>query len=1139
MRAAAGLLFCAVAVFLALVLCGSAQEINASIQGSVTDPSGAAVPRAEVKATNQATQVNTIVPTENDGSFAFLHLPVGTYDVRVSKEGFQTFAARGVVLVLDAIYKLPVKLDLGQVSQTQEVKANPAQVETTNTQLGTVVESRQIVDLPLIVRNWTELQQLAPGVVSASDLTTNYATNGSQTQQNSFLINGMDATDLPGNRTLVIPSPDAIEEFDLVTSSINPEFGRNSGGILNAIIKSGTNQFHGSAFDFYRDTFLNDRNFFQVTKPLYHQNLFGATLGGPVLRDRTFFFFSYEGNRYVAPDVGGQTTVFSQDQRNGYFPEIASSSTTSPFPLVGESGASYPAGTPYSTIFPTGHIPAVDFNDISKRLLNYVPLPNSPGNLYSFDPSMHANLDQEILKLDHTMKRDAFWVMLFFERYPTTHVLPGGGASLPGFGEVDNQHKFADSASWTRTFNPTTLNELRVSWLRVNIDSVEPQKPVLPSSLGFTGITPQNPAVAGVPLISLSGYFDLGFSGDGPQPRIDSTYQITDAFSKIIGNHTLKFGYDGKRYQVGNPWFLANNGGFYFSGSGQSSTGDPGADFLLGIPDGYGQSSGGWIDNRTYEHYLYAQDSWRAARNLTVNFGAGYQIDTPMVQHHFGGEAMNCFRPGEQSAIFPTAPTGLVFPGDLGCSSSGYYTHYDNIGPRLGIAYALNSKTSIRSGAGIYYNRVAGDLMNQNLTAPPFSIFSAGIGDVGGSPSFADPWVDIATGQRIPNKFPFTPPTPGNKAVDFSFFEPMSINMVNPNFTAPYAMNYNLNIERELPGAMVLRVGFVGAQGRHLELAYEGNPITPAGTAACAATPACIARRLLQPVLYPSHTEYAPGDVFASVGTEATVGVSHYDALQVSLNKRLTHGLLFQASYTWSHSLDDTSGFRQSSFGVRGTNPYNFALNKGDSTFDARQRFVVSYDYEMPHLSRFWKNAVVRKALDGWHVAGITTLQTGLPITIGDSAGRSLTCAAQFSFYACPDSVDGLEPVATYDPRTSNIVNTSKISTNTQSLPYYYFNPNAFGNPAFGTIGTAGRNFFHGPGINNTDLVLAKKIVLTEARYFELRLEGFNVFNHTQFFTLAPTGGSAVVSDFNSPSFGRILSAAPGRIIQLGAKFYF
>jgi hypothetical protein len=1134
-------LVCLTAVSLYSMRCVSAQELTSSIRGTVTDATGAAIPGADVRATNQQTKVTSTGSTGADGSFVFLHLPIGRYDVTAGRTGFRSSTAHDIMLELNHPYDLTVKLDIGPVTESVEVEASPVQVETTTTQLGTVVQAQQIVDLPLNGRNWTQLQQLAPGVVSTSDRFGTYATNGSQSQQNSFLINGMDAIDLPLNTPLVIPSPDAIGEFNLVTSTLNPEYGRNSGGVLNAVIKSGTNQFHGSAFEFYRDTFLDDRNIYQLTKPVYHQNQFGGTVGGPIVKDHTFFMFSYQGTRFAEPSAngGGQTTVFSQSERNGLFPDLANSTATSPIPLVGSNGGTYAAGTPYSTIFPTGQIPAADFNPISVKLLNYVPLPNQPGNLYSFNPTTTGLTDQEILKLDHTMAHDAFWFTSILQRSPSSDQIPFTGASLPGFGDVNKRHTYANSASWTHTFNPSTLNEFRISWLRFNFDAAEPQTPTLPSSVGFTGINPQNTAGAGLPIVSLTGFFTLGFSSNGPQPRIDSTYQLTDGFSKVHGNHTMKFGYDGKRYQVGNPFYGNNNGNFSFGGSGTYSTGDPGADFLLGIPDSYAQGSGGWIDARTYEHYFYAQDSWKAAKNLTINFGAGYQIDTPLVQHHFGGEAMNCFRPGEQSKVFPTAPVGLVFPGDAGCSPSGYYQHYGDIGPRFGVAYALNSKTSIRAGFGVYFNRVEEELMLQDLGAPPFSVTSGGIGDVGGSPSFANPFQDIATGQTIANKFPFVPPAAGNSTVNFSFYEPMSLNVINPNFTDPYAMNYNLTLERELPAAMILSVGFVGAQGRHLEMAYEGNPITPAGTAACAADPSCITNRILQQVLYPTHTEYAPGNLIASAGTQSTVGVSHYNSLQVNLNKRFSKGLSFQASYTWSHSIDDTSGFEQSSFGTRGENPYNFALDRGDSAFDARQRFVINYDYELPHVDRHLQNAAARRVLDGWHIAGITTFQTGFPITVSDSAYRSLTCGIVYSYYNCPDTANALTSVMTLNPRNSSVVNTAKTATNTTSLPYYYFNPNAFGQPVYGYIGSAGRNFFHGPGINNTDLVASKRVYIDEKRFFELRLEGFNVFNHTQFSTSSSSGGSGVSGDFNSANFGRILSAAPGRTVQLAGKFYF
>jgi hypothetical protein len=1132
----------------------SAQEVHAQMRGEVTDPSAAPVPGATVQATNTQTTSLFRTQTGADGSFQFLQLPVGNYNVSITKDGFQTFTENGVALVLNQVYAVSAQLQLGRVSELISVQADPVQVETATTQLGTVINATNIVNLPLNGRNWTQLQQLAPGVVAASDRNNTYATNGSQSQQNSYLINGADSMDIMRNLPSIIPSPDSIQEFNLIDSTINPEFGRNSGGILNAVLKSGTNEFHGSAFEFYRDTFLNSRNLFQQSKPVFHQNQFGGTVGGPIWKNHTFFFASYQGTRFRQPQSGvsSQTTVFTPEERDGYFPNLATSSGTSPVPLVGEDGQTYAAGVPYSIIFPTGHVPTVNFNPISQRLLSVVPLPNSPGGLYSFNPIQAGTQDQGIARIDHSFTwQDAVWASLFFENSPTISTLPAFGATLPGFGQRDSRAYKQITADWTHTFNPTMLNEFRASYLRYNYQAVYPQTPTLPSSAGFTNILPQYPAGAGLPFIGVAGYFNLGFSTQGPQPRIDENYQLTDSVSKVIGNHTLKFGFDGKRYNVNNPFLSQNNGYFTFAASGPYSTGDPGADFLLGIPDSYQQSSGGWIMARTYEYYAYAQDNWKVNRNLTLNYGAGYQIDTPLVNQHFNSEAVNCFRPGQQSTVFPTAPLGLVFPGDTGCSASGYYSHYDHVGPRFGFAYAPGhdgaKRFVVRGGFGVYFNRTEEELTLQNLGAAPFSLTSYGIAGAAGnlgilnpSPSFADPYRDIATGQSTPNPFPFTPAARGSN-VDFSLYEPLGINVIDPKFTSPYAMNYNLNIQKELPASMLLQLGYVASLGRHLEMTYEGNPISPAGQAACAADPSCVANRANQHVLYPEHALNAPGDVFASVGVQATNGVSSYNSFQVSLQKRLSHGLSFLAAYTWSHAIDDTSGYENSSYGYRGINPFNFALNKGDSAYDARQRLVVSYDYEIPHLSRFWNHTWSREIFDGWHLAGITTLQTGFPINIADTGFRSLSCDS-FTYYGCPDAPNTVAPAHLMNPRTSTAVNGTRNAGNTQALPYYWFDPNAFALETIGTFGNAGRNSLHGPGINNTDLSLSKRFLLpaAEHRFLELRLETFNLANHTQFSTVSTTnGGSGVNGDINSGNFGRVLSAMPGRTVQLGAKLYF
>ena len=342
-----------------------ADNLYAKIQGTVIDPSGAALNGVKLTATNVGTNLAYNAVSGGDGNYVFLNLPIGTYRVTATSTGFRTYTATGITLVLDQIYQLNIKMELGQISEQVLVEAARVQVETTNTQLGTVINGDTIVDMPLNGRNWTQLQQFEPGVMSSSDRFGTYSTNGSQTQQNSFLINGQDSNDLPLNTPVIIPSPDAIAEFSMVTNTINPEYGRNSGAVMNAAIKSGTNSFHGSGFEFYRDTFLNDKDFFTGKPQIYHQNQFGGTVGGPIWKNHTFFFFSYQGTRFRQPQATSTQTVYTPAERNGDFSADGLAFTgNSPFPLYGDSastcpvsgGAQCPAGTAYSSLFSTGVI---------------------------------------------------------------------------------------------------------------------------------------------------------------------------------------------------------------------------------------------------------------------------------------------------------------------------------------------------------------------------------------------------------------------------------------------------------------------------------------------------------------------------------------------------------------------------------------------------------------------------------------------------------------------------------------------------------------------------------------------------------------------------------------------------------------
>jgi hypothetical protein len=697
--------------------------------------------------------------------------------------------------------------------------------------------------------------------------------------------------------------------------------------------------------------------------------------------------------------------------------------------------------------------------------------------------------------------------------------------------------------AYSHTFGGSTINEARFGYQRFNFLAVQPVNPTLPSSAGFN-ISPQDPAGAGLPFISVTGLFNLGFSTNGPQPRIDQTYQFTDNYSKIIGRHALKFGFEMRRSQVANPFFFNNNGAFTFAGAGTFSTGNPGADFLLGIPDSYAQSSGGSIDARTQTYYSYAQDQFKFRPNLTITYGIGWQIDTPLSDLFNRGLAVNCFRPGQQSTVFPTAPAGLIFPGDRGCNEAGgVTTKFKDFGPRFGFAWSPfgSSKTSVRAGYGIYYNRTEEELALQNLIAPPFSLSTGGIANVGGSPSFANPFRDIQTGQTIASPFPFTPPRAG-AAVDFSPFEPFSLNVFDPRFAVPYSQNYNLTVEHELPGQVILSVGYVGSVGRRLTKVVEQNPAgNESGNAICAATPGCNAFNNFQtaPQSFRFPQTNANGQLtFGSIGTQETTGNSNYNSLQIVADKHLAHGLTFRATYTLSHSLDSASSFEDLSNGL-GADPFNPRRDYGNSTFDARNRFVVNYTYDFPN-TRF--EGLRGRILNGYRLSGITTLQGGFPISIFDSGFRSLTCDATFSFFGCFDrpNFNG-GTVQTFDPRTGSFANTINPTRPLGPQSNYFFNPNNFTREALGTLGNAGRNFFHGPGLNNFDFAIHKDTRVSETTKLELRIEFFNLFNHANFNPVSSDGG--VNGNSNSRNFGRILNARPSgidsRLIQLVAKFNF
>src|SRR5215469_10582520 len=531
------LLVLGLVVSLATLQPAKADNLYASIRGTIVDQTGALVPAVEVTATNTATGVSYSTTSHADGEYVFLQLPIGDYAVTAQKTGFRKFTATKIHLDVNEIYTLQIKVEIGDMSEVVTVEASGVQVNTSSPQLGGVVDANEIVNMPLINRNWINLQQTQPGVVSASDGRGGFATNGSQSQQNSFLVNGTDTNDIALNTPLIIPSPDAISEFRMVTGTINPEYGRNSGATINALIKSGTNSFHGDAFEFYRDPFLNAKNFF-APAAVFHQNQFGGTLGGPIWKRRRIFgFFSYQGTRARQPQPGTATDVpvfatgeldpknptagmteapnaFNGTPQSGVCPgstcNPAVNPNTSPIPLFGDSASPCPftgstpcsAGTPYGKtynattlttngLFSTGFVPGVDVNSVSANLIKtFVPAPNS-GADFLFNPIRTLTANQYLFRIDDNLtSKDTLWGTWFQQYTPTIDTIPFTGATLPGFTATSKTHLKMTTLSWTHFINDHMLNELRGGYTRLNFNTVNPLRAVQPSSFGFA-ITPQ------------------------------------------------------------------------------------------------------------------------------------------------------------------------------------------------------------------------------------------------------------------------------------------------------------------------------------------------------------------------------------------------------------------------------------------------------------------------------------------------------------------------------------------------------------------------------------------------------------------------------------------------------------------------
>ena len=1141
---------------------GLRADVTGSILGVVKDPSGGALQGAAIKATNVGTGLTQSTQSDATGQYQILALPAGNYRLEASFPGFQDFVSSGIDLTVNQQRRVDVVLQVGSQQQRVEVVASAVQVETTSTQLGQVVEQKQLVGLPLNGRAYTDLLGLQAGVAPVStgsewqarvvsgSLNAGYVSVGGQRESaNAFLVNGGDVSEGRTMGTAVIPNIDSVAEFRLITNSFDAEYGRFSGAIMNAITKSGTNGFHGSAFEFLRNDDLDARGFFDPAKAALKRNEFGYAMGGPAIKNKVFWFTDYQGTREVQGLSSGNVTVPTAAMRSGNFAgmnaflDSAGNPTTVNGPywaqvLAGRLGYSVTSGEPYSfngctstsaCVFPGGVIPQRAFAPTAAPMMQYIPMPtNGASTFATAGQDLRLNDDKAAQRVDILNQKTGNWSAYYiFDDSSTLN--PYANGNLPGFPAVTPARVQQGVLSNTKVFGPTAVNEARLSFTRFSatINQAVAGRGVKLSDLGFVensglGISP-DPSYEGVPEVTFNNF---SFGNGAARTQDNNTWHASESLSKVYGRHTLKFGGEFRYLQV-NGRNVADdiNGHFYFDGS---ETGSDFADFLLGAPASFTQSSTQMIDSRTRYGGVFAQDSFRVTSNLTLNLGLRWEASMPWYDTQ---NRLETIVPGEQSVMFPTAPTGWVVPGDPGIPRTLAPTDYKDFGPRLGFAYSPSNsggllgkilggpgKTSIRGAYGIYYTAIEDGASFTEVADAPFGMFWNSTQPV----LMQEPYQSRADGTSQGVHFPFVFPVPGspaNQTLDYSIYLPIA---GSPGYwyknRQPYAEQYNFTLQRELSSSMVMSLAYVGTQGHRLLTEVEANPGNPSlclsltGSGVLAGTAQCGPNKEGATFTRPDGTKVygtrGPlGNDFGSEYYNINTANSNYNSFQASLEKKAAN-MTFLAAYTFSKSIDNSSGLN-----ITGgnTNFSNYGLSRSLSNFDLTHNFVVSYVYMLPldkHIG--W---LPKRLTQGWGLAGITRFASGFPVDILQRGDRSLVGSGDI------DTPDFVGPLVTQDPRLPGPTGRSNE----------YFNKSAFVSGPLGAFGTANRRFFHGPGLNNWDCSLSKDTQIRESMAVQFRAEFFNMFNHTQFNN--PNG------NFTASTFGYVTSARAPRIGQVSMKF--
>ena len=1138
--------------------CAQTFRAIAPVSSVVMDPRGAAVAGAEIEVSRSgADGAPTKSETDGAGVFQVLLEPGQTYSLTVRAEGFAAFSetiAGGEALA-------PVRLTVQSVAEAVTVEAaGSASIDPQETQSGLTLSENQVASVPLNGRSFTDLLAIGSGVIPISSVQPNavvmsgvastppsgdldigaLSVSGQRETANAFRVNGANVQEDVNMGVAIVPTLDSVAGLNVLTDNFDAKLGNQSGGQIQVTTKSGTDRLRGSGYDYFRNTALDARSYFSSTRAGFHQNQFGGTLEGPALKKGVFFFADYQGTRQTQGTDTGLIAVPTLAERggdlSGVAPELTGMVSGAAWAqqLSARLGTTVIAGEPYAQVFPSGRIPVSAWSAPAKTLLQYIPSPNQGAS--SFATSAYAQRtrdDKGAVRLDLPTRAGTLALYGFIDDYSLDNPYPTaqGGASVPGFNARNSGRAQLYAADLTTTLGAGAVNQAHASYMRNAALAGQPEggQGTTLAAQGFItgentpGIVPLLPQIEGVENVVFND-FTLGTTVTGLW-QAENISEATDDFSRTLGSHTLAFGASFHVDQINTHPDVYDNGSFTFTGS---ETGLDFADFLLGIDSSYTQGEGRNFYNRNHYIGVYAQDSWKATRALTLNYGVRWDVVPPWREKY---NQLLSLDPNEQSVVFPTAPRGILFPGDPSVPSTISPTKHTNFAPRVALAWSPGAAGHlvVRAGYGMYasaFEGLSAGIMSGN---PPY-----GFTDTSAAPTLFDqPFVTAATGVSVGQRFPLEAVPFGATAahpvanVDWADFEPLTgIPAFAKNNVPPYAENYTLSVERQVGANTTVSASYVGTQAHHLLVIQEVNPGNPAlclalsqpqdvaaGSATCG--PFNESGTFVTAAGQTMHgTRMAYSSAFGSVNLQKTIANSHDHALEVNV-RHSSKSLYVQLAYTWSRSIDESSSLAEAVYpDVQGLG--NAGLSRALSAFDMTHNFSATYRYELP-VGRLLHGRP--RLSEGWQVSGLTRLGTGLPVTLVNNNDTSLLGTAPNGINN--NGVDEPE----FTPGNLEIRHRPGTSA---------FNKALFGLPELGTLGNARRRFFYGPGEDSTDLALAKKTTLGEGRALEIRAEAFNVFNHGQFF-----GANAVNGNISSADFGQIQTASAPRLMQVAARFTF